>query len=259
MKTPRFSRRRLFLGALGAIPVGIVAHAGWLEPRWLKIRRIRLAPPQAHALRVLHFTDLHHKGDRDLLFKVVRKINELKPDLVCFTGDLIEEREHLAETLEILAEMKHPLYGVPGNHDYWAQVPFEGIARCFASTGGGWLLDEQRMVADGKWSLYGATCLGAKGPPIRINPNTRNLLLIHYPAWVKRVDERFDLVLAGHSHGGQVRIPWIGPLMLPFGVEGYDQGLFETAVGPLYVNPGIGWFAVPIRFNCRPELTMFEV
>lgn len=71
--------------------------------------------------------------------------------------------------------------------------------------------------------------------------------------------QKVDLVLAGHSHGGQVRLPFYGPVFLPFGVEQYDLGLFHTPSGPLYVNPGIGWFPVPIRFNCRPEITLFEV
>jgi hypothetical protein len=68
-----------------------------------------------------------------------------------------------------------------------------------------------------------------------------------------------DLILAGHSHGGQVRVPFYGPIMLPFGVDEYDLGLFHTAPGPLYVNPGIGWFPVPIRFNCRPEITVIDI
>ena len=83
---------------------------------------------------------------------------------------------------------------------------------------------------------------------------------MHYPAWVKKLgDAKYDLLLAGHSHGGQVRLPFFGPVHVPFGVEEYDMGLFHTTRGPLYVNPGIGWFPVPIRFNCRPEITVFEV
>ena len=88
----------------------------------------------------------------------------------------------------------------------------------------------------------------------------KNILLMHYPAWVKQLDDGpFDLILAGHSHGGQVRIPFYGPLIVPHMVDEYDLGLFQTAAGPLYVNPGIGWYPVPIRFNCRPEITVFEI
>jgi uncharacterized protein len=190
----------------------------------------------------------------------VRRINALSPDFVCFTGDLIEEAEHLAEALEILAALKSPVYGVPGNHDYWSKAAFTGIAKCFARTGGAWLLDQQQVTQDGKFSIIGATCLGSKRPPIRANPATRNIFLMHYPAWVKHLGgQRFDLMLAGHSHGGQVRIPFYGAVIVPFGVKPYVMGLFETAAGPLYVNPGIGWFPVPIRFNCRPEITVFEI
>jgi uncharacterized protein len=66
-------------------------------------------------------------------------------------------------------------------------------------------------------------------------------------------------MLAGHSHGGQVRLPGIGPLIVPFQVGRYDLGLFQTKAGPLYVSSGIGWFMWKLRFNCRPEIAVFEV
>jgi predicted MPP superfamily phosphohydrolase len=152
------------------------------------------------------------------------------------------------------------VYGVPGNHDYWSKAPFDGIEKCLAATGGAWLLDSQRVSGDGKFTIIGASCLHSQRPPPRANPATRNILLMHYPAWVNQLSgQRYDLLLAGHSHGGQVRIPFYGALIVPFGVGPYVMGSFDTAAGPLYVNPGIGWFPVPIRFNCRPEITVFEV
>jgi predicted MPP superfamily phosphohydrolase len=209
---------------------------------------------------VVHFTDVHHKGDRAYLATVVRKINTLSPDFVCFTGDLVEERGQLAEVLEILAGIKSPLYGVPGNHDYWSKAPWAGIAQCLAGTGGAWLLDEARVTADGKFSIVGATCRSARQPVPQTSATTRNIFLMHYPAWVKRLGvAKYDLVLAGHSHGGQVWLPLLGPVYVPFGVDEYVRGLFRTGAGPLYVNPGIGWFPWPIRFNCRPEITAFEL
>ena len=70
----------------------------------------------------------------------------------------------------------------------------------------------------------------------------KNILLIHYPVWAKKLGGgQFDLMLAGHSHGGQVRIPFYGAIFLPFGVDEYDLGLFQTNAGPLYVNAGIGY------------------
>jgi hypothetical protein len=143
-----------------------------------------------------------------------------------------------------------------------------------AGTGGAWLLDQQRVTADGKFSILGATCrsysdlkpgveqgFGAtKHPWFRTNATNQNIFLMHYPAWVNKLaGQKFDLILAGHSHGGQVCIPFYGPVYVPFGVDQYVRGLFHTDAGPLYVNPGIGWFPVPIRFNCRPEITVFDL
>jgi len=255
----RFSRRRWLITALLAAPGVAVADAIGLEPKWVKTRHVRLGKAKP-THRVVHFTDVHHKGDRAYLQAVVTRINALSPDFVCFTGDIIEETPHLAEALELFAGIKSPLYGVPGNHDYWSKVPFDGIAKCFAGTGGAWLLDHQQVTADGSFSIIGASCLSSKQPPPKINAATRNIFLMHYPAWIKQLHgQKLDLILAGHSHGGQVYLPIFGPIILPFGVDQYARGLFHTDAGPLYVNPGIGWFPVPIRFNCRPEITVFDI
>lgn len=255
----RFNRRRFLIAALLSTPILAAADARFLEPKWLRTRRLRLGSGKP-THRLVHFTDVHYIGDRPYLEAVVRKINALSPDFVCFTGDLIEETRRLAEALEILAGIKSPVYGVPGNHDYWSKAPFGDIAKSLAGTGGGWLLDQERVTADGKFSIIGATCLNTQRSPIRASSATRNIFLMHDPAWVKRLGgQHYDLLLAGHSHGGQVRIPFFGAPIVPFGVDEYVVGLFDTPAGPLYVNPGIGWFPVPIRFNCRPEITVFEL
>jgi uncharacterized protein len=100
-----------------------------------------------------------------------------------------------------------------------------------------------------------------RGTPVYLapKPGVKNILLLHYPLLAERLANKFDLMLAGHSHGGQVRIPFYGALVLPFWVGRYDLGMFRLPAGPLYVNPGLGWLAVPIRFNCRPEITVFEI
>ena len=255
----RHSRRRFLLAALLSAPLLAVGDAFGVEPAWVKIRPLRLDSGRP-AHRFVHISDFHYKGDRAGLSSVIKKVNALSPEFVCFTGDLIEEKKHLTEALERIGAIKSPLYGVPGNHDYWAKVSFDGIAKCFAATGGAWLLDQEVVTHDGRFTILGGACLRATQPPLRRNAGTRNLFLMHYPAWVKNLaGQKFDLLLAGHSHGGQVRLPFYGPVFVPYGVDEYDMGLFETASGPLYVNPGIGWFPWPIRFNCRPEITVIEL
>jgi uncharacterized protein len=85
---------------------------------------------------------------------------------------------------------------------------------------------------------------------------SRQILLLHYPAVANGLAGRFDLILAGHSHGGQIRLPVVGALIVPKGVGAYDHGYYETPGGPLYVNAGIGTYRIPFRWNCRPEITL---
>ena len=263
MKFKKLSRRR-FLAALGAAvvcsPFAAATDAKWIEPTRLKIRRLRVGNGKP-THRFVHFTDLHHKGDRKYLQKVINVINSLTPDFVCFTGDIVEDQEFLMEALEALSRIKSPTFGVPGNHDYWSRISFEPVFKSFAATGGAWLLDEARTTANGKINIIGTSCSHANQALSPLNPSMKNILLFHYPMWAKKLGgQKFDLMLAGHSHGGQVRIPFYGAPVLPYGVDEYDLGLFQTKSGPLYVNPGIGYiYNYNFRFNCRPEITVIEI
>ena len=258
MRMSKINRRRFLLGAIAAAPALVWADASWVEPQWVKIRTIRLAGKNP-AHRFVHFTDIHHKGDRAYLESVVNKINGLSPDAVCFTGDLIEEARFIPETLEILQKIKSPLYGVPGNHDYWSHAKFEDIGKAFAATGGAWLMDSQVTTADGKVHIGGVTCLRGRPAPLAPKAPGKNILLLHYPLMAEKVAHSYDLLLAGHSHGGQVRLPFYGAFIVPYWVGKYEVGMFRVPAGRLYVNPGIGFLLTPIRFNCRPEITVFEM
>jgi uncharacterized protein len=260
MKLNKINRRTFILTALLMAPGAILADAKWLEPDWLLVRKLRIGDGKP-THRFVYFTDLHYKGDRAHAEPVINKINSLSPDFVCFGGDILEDAKFLAEALEIFSGIKSPIFGVPGNHDFWSRASFGMISKCFSATGGAWLLDEHRVTADGQLNIIGATCMSTYNvlPPTK--PDLKNILLMHYPAWVKKLGGRnYDLMLAGHSHGGQVRIPFYGAIALPSGVDEYDLGLFQTSSGPLYVNPGIGYIGdYDIRFNCRPEITVIEI
>lgn len=235
-----------------------MAEAVAWEPEWLKIQKLKL--PADAGIRFVHFTDVHHKGDRAFLLRVIQTINELKPDFACFTGDLVEEAEFLPEALEIFREIKCPLYGIPGNHDYWADVDFDLVKESFSAAGGSFLMDQECdfAIRGTPIHLSGITCTSGYRPQPRAG--AKNILLAHYPGAVDKFNDlRFDITLAGHSHGGQVRLPLVGALVLPSGVGNYDMGKFETPCGPLYVNPGIGYFYANVRFRCRPELTLFTM
>jgi predicted MPP superfamily phosphohydrolase len=257
----KFTRRKFILTAsavlLGA-PAALALDARAIEPQWVKIKHLRLSDQPTH--RFVHFSDLHHKGDCAHTQSVVNMINSLSPDFVCFTGDILEEAPYLAESLQLLSGIKSPLYGVPGNHDYDSGISFADVRKTFASTGGAWLVDENMPIANGKINLIGVAHITTHYAPPMAKPGMMNLVMCHYPIFVEWLgDQKFDLMLAGHSHGCQIRIPFYGPLVVPYGVGKYDLGLFHTRRGPLYVTSGIGWFPIPVRFNCRPEIVLVEV
>ncbi len=251
------SRRKLLMAGLFVLPVAALAGDSMLlEPQWLKVKSLPLS--RSLGCRLAHFTDVHYKGDRAYLQRVVEKINEAKPDLVCFTGDLVEEDGHLDEALELLGKIQAPMYGVPGNHDFWAKVDFDKFRRAFARQGGAWLHNDTATVFRGKIKLHGVAQIRKYQPAPQ--PGVTNILLAHYPAWADDLeDKKFDLILAGHTHGGQVRIPGYGPLVIPYESEEYDYGLFQSKGGPLYVSSGIGYFMLNVRFNCRPEVVVIEL
>jgi predicted MPP superfamily phosphohydrolase len=251
----KITRRHWLRAALYGTPVALAVNAFGLEPNWLRVRTMRMTEGKP-ALRLLQFTDVHFKGDTDFLESVVSRINALSPDVVCFTGDLIEEGDWLQPALEIIAEIKAPMFGIPGNHDHWSGANFAPIKECFQKTGGQWLMNERVDLPKLGLNIIGVDRMPAAFPSVA---DRKNIMLVHYPEWADKLGEaRYDLVLAGHTHGGQVRVPFYGPLIVPFSTGRYDMGRFETKAGPLYVNPGIGSFYLDVRFNCRPELTVFE-
>jgi uncharacterized protein len=253
----KLNRRKLIRGVSLGFLSWCLLEPVLIEPYWLRIKKLGINGKSV-SRRIVHLTDVHHKGNRAYLQNVVNTVNSIAPDFVCFTGDLVEKKAYLVEALEILSLIKCPIYGVPGNHDYWSGASFDTITRYFEATGGAWLVDRSVLIRDGSIQIVGATGEQTQLPEPE-SAGVKRLLLVHYPLFSDKVYDSFDLVLAGHSHGGQIRLPFIGALFLPSRVGPYEVGLYQTQAGPLYVNPGIGTFLVPIRLWCRPEVTVVEL
>ena len=131
MKKPAISRRALLRLGVYSLPAACAADAFVLEPKWVRVRRVSLT--EHPSARIAHITDIHFRGDAGYLGRVVELLNGLEPDLVCFTGDLVEDAGHLPEALRVLAGVEVPVFGVPGNWDHLHRSHFDTIA-CMDST-----------------------------------------------------------------------------------------------------------------------------
>jgi predicted MPP superfamily phosphohydrolase len=233
-----------------------MAEAFAFEPHRLNISRVRLS--EHPVARFVLWSDFHYSGDEDYAEEVVSTINGLKPEFVCFVGDLVDNRAYQEAALKFIAKIQSPVYGVPGNHDYTSRCPFALNRKTFESTGGGWLVNRIVRTPGDRIELCGSAERFVNFIPQQ--SDRPRVLLTHYPITANACEGRaFSVVLAGHSHGGQVRLPLYGPVHLPRYVGHYDMGLFTTPSGPLYVNVGVGTYKVPARFNCPPEITVMEV
>jgi len=245
-------RKFLGLGAL-ALPAALGLNARYIEPTALRVTKLAAGPESG--CRFVHFSDLHHKGDARYAAEVVRMINELEPEFVCFTGDLVEERQFGPEALDFIRQIKAPVYGSPGNHDYWSEISFADVERAFAATGGAWLVERSIVLPKHDLEIAGLTIWSAH--TFTEQRASRRVALMHYPLMANWLGEhRYDLLLSGHSHGGQIRLPFFGALWLPDAVGPYQLGHYDTPAGPLYVNAGIGTYHYPLRWNCPPEITV---
>ena len=165
------------------IPCVCFVDAFFIEPKWLKVKRIKLNKSNP-GLRLIHISDIHYRGDRKYLERTVKIINEQQPDFVCFTGDIIEDNKYLSEALDILSGLQSPLYGVPGNHEYWSGTSFDEISKCFESTGGAWLVDSVKEIKDKNVFIFR---VDEEGVDVTEKAeSSKRIMLTHYPDFANR-------------------------------------------------------------------------
>ncbi|TLM68192.1 MAG: metallophosphoesterase [Deltaproteobacteria bacterium] len=268
----RLLTRRNFL-RLGA---GVLAGAGladvlWLEPHGVRVESLTLHTGQnGRPVRLVQISDLHLEELDGYILKVAALIAGLEPDLIVLTGDYLEEERNIRAVLEFLRRLKAPrgVYAVQGNWEYWSRLEGENLRRHFLGAGARLLINERADVEAGgqRLSLLGLD-YPSSGDQLRAlqelaDPARFNLLLSHVPAFPHELlDRRIGLVLSGHTHGGQVRLPLLPPLYLPRFSGRFVAGLYRVGRHdtPLYVNRGIGTSVLPVRLACRPEITLITL
>ncbi len=244
---------------------------GWsfIEPYYPLVETVTLTSPKVNEpLRIVHISDTHCDPVMRAEDRVIEKVRKLHPDLILFTGDGVNSKGGIPRFKKLMGQLSGvaPLYGVQGNWEAWW---FRDVDT-FADTGMTELNNKaiSVRVRNQRIWLIGAPVDGEAGLRRRARKLPRSAFRIglhHFPAALTRLDGTVDLLLSGDTHGGQIFLPVLGPLIkirrwrTPF----YTAGLHTTAAGThLYVNRGIGMEGrrVPrVRFNVPPEITLIEI
>jgi uncharacterized protein len=277
-----FLSRRAFLKmALGITGLGLggFTYGHYFEASWVEITSLRLRLPHLtpafHGYRLVQISDLHldHQGmTRARLAEIVSLVNSLQPDLVAITGDFITVAhdggpqifvEDLAPALSLLRP-RDTTVAVLGNHDQEQDpvtvrraMKMSGIIDLSNAVYTLWRNEAALHIAgvDDLWTGQDRLDLVLE----RLPAEGAAILLAHEPDFANTSAKtgRFGLQLSGHSHGGQVSLPFLGPPVLPRYARDYPRGWYQVGEMMLYTNRGLGTVPPRIRINCRPEITLF--
>jgi predicted MPP superfamily phosphohydrolase len=277
----RISRRR-FLALSGIAAVGVPLYAAEISRHEIRVEEVTIPMPRLadvfRGMRIVQISDLHYANFTEPYFirQVVERVNRLNPDVVVFTGDFIsyglwpyEDIVRFANNCaEALSQVKCPLrFASLGNHDYAVNAYM--VSDALKTHGITVLINRaEPLERDGKrlWlagtgdAIANEMKLERAIPAASRKDNEPVVLLAHEPDVLKYVAPfGVDLMLSGHTHGGQIRLPFLPPLFLPkLGIE-YVNGLFRMGNTHLYVNRGIGTVNLPFRFDCPPEITVLTL
>ncbi len=258
---------RRIVVALAVLGAGCVAYARFIEPYWLEVTHVRVESAKLlrgeKPIRIVQISDVHSDVDVRLEDKLPDAIAAEHPDAIVFTGDAINAPEGLASFRALMTRLAAiaPTYAVRGNWDvwYWSDLDL------FGGTGVVELRDTAVQLGS-IWIAgvpYGDEAKLAQ-VAAAIPPGALSVLLFHTPDEIERASTLgMDLYLAGHTHGGQVALPWYGALVTysKFGKR-YEAGRYQVGPTTLYVNRGIGMEggrAPRIRFLARPEVTVIDL
>ena len=285
--TKQTSSRRDFLKASAFGAAGLALYSGEIERHWIDVTQrdvaLRGLSADFEGMRVVQLSDIHMDAFTEPFFlrRVVERINQLKPDAVFLTGDFVtsgkwpnsDAHEAAWECARILKELHcKSVYAIFGNHD--VVVGAASIGAALRASGINVLRNSFLPLERGSGRMWLAglddPLAGHPNLDAAIPENIRNLrnepvvLLCHTPDYATRVQlhpagQAVDLMLSGHTHGGQIRLPLIGALVLPPMGQRFVEGWFQLGTMGLYVNRGIGTIGVPFRLDCPPEITLITL
>lgn len=253
--------KQIFFGiAVLATSLGI--YAFWIEPYWIEVTHHTISAPLNSPLKIAHLTDIHTSGLGRRERKMLQLIEAERPDLIVITGDLINITADYSGLREVLSRLHAPLgvWIVRGNHENW--WPVKNEREFYESAGARFLLNSSAQVREDVW-LTGLDDLFAGSPDSKafdgVPESAYKIASFHSPAYFDHIAGQCDIALAGHSHGGQVRFPFIRPSWVPPFTGEYIEGWFEKRGTRMYVSRGVGTSIMDVRFLCRPEIAIITI
>lgn len=281
---PHQISRRTFLrlsvgSALATMAVGITGfgYARDIEPEWVEVVPLGLRLPRLdaafHGYRVAQISDIHMgsgmTGER--LLQIAELVNAQEPDLIAITGDFVTHGavRRVEQALSVGLQAFYAPDGVIavlGNHDHFTNA--SDVRAILRRSGINELANGVYTLERSNVRLHFAGVDDYWEHQDRLDKVMAQLpddgaavLLAHEPdfADISAATGRFDLQISGHSHGGQVRLPLIGAPVLPRLGQRYPMGQYQVGTMIQYTNRGVGTIYPPVRFNCRPEITVFTL
>lgn len=252
----------------------ILLYSRYIEPYNLTLHEYKiknnLLPKNFDGLKIVHFSDVHYGRtvDKKYLDKIVDKINNQNPDIVIFTGDFLDKDvkindKELENIKKSLSKIKSKIgnYAVNGNHDTTDINTFNKIMDSNFTI----LNNEEELIYfedDTPISLVGLTDLSETKIDYSVFDKENKyfrIVLAHEPDTLENIKNNdINVMLAGHSHGGQVRFPFIGPIIIPTGAKKYYNFYYKEDETELFVSNGIGTSTINFRFLSRPSINLYR-
>ena len=252
------------LGVCCLVAAVLAADAFLIEPNWIDVSRYNVPARVQAPLKIAQLSDLHTYGLGWRERRMLKILDDEKPDVILITGDTLASKGGNYEMCRQVYEKLHAPLGVwfaRGNWENWRPVRHE--REYYQSAAIHLLVNQSAKLRDDVWlaglddPLTGTPLLDKALHGIPEGAFT--IVMLHSPGYFHRIAGQMDLCLTGHTHGGQVRIPFMYPLWLPGGVGRYLEGWYVERGTRMYVSRGLGMSVFPVRFNCRPELVFITL
>lgn len=245
---------------LGFFTLGI--YSSFIEPTWLEetFHNVKINKANRH-IKIAHVSDLHSDKMGNIEKTLFKSLEKEAPDLIVITGDIATPGGEKDGYQRLLNSFKAPLgvFFVHGNWESWEPIP--GLEELLKNSGIINLTNHSKRLTEDLW-LYGFDD-DLTGSPKEITEmslkEASKIAIFHSPTFFNKIKGKVDLAFSGHSHGGQIRLPFLGAPWTPEGTGLFTSGWFEASGTKMYVSRGIGTSILPIRFNCRPEVAYIDL